>query len=134
MPPEAVIDAWQALYGARWSISESVERDGRRLLIARPNAPLREDARWTSVVGGEDRQQETARTLSAAERRVVAALSQGHSNKLIAYELGIAISTVSTLLTRAKRKLGCKSRVELARAGRVQTRRSIYDRIAQEPA
>jgi hypothetical protein len=36
MSPEAVLGAWRALYEGRWSVVESVERDGRRLLVARP--------------------------------------------------------------------------------------------------
>ncbi|HET7499787.1 MAG TPA: LuxR C-terminal-related transcriptional regulator [Kofleriaceae bacterium] len=116
MAPEAVLDAWRALYHGRWSIVESIERDGRRLLIAHPNAPLHDDA--AAVSGGDHDRTNEGRTLSAAERRVVAAVAQGHSNKLIAYELGIAISTVATLIGRARRKLGCSSRVELVRTGR----------------
>jgi DNA-binding CsgD family transcriptional regulator len=40
----------------------------------------------------------------------------GHHNKLIAYELGIADSTVRVLITRAARKLGVRGREDLLRA------------------
>jgi DNA-binding CsgD family transcriptional regulator len=117
MVPGAILDAWRALYDGRWSIVESIERDGRRLLIAYPNTPLHDDA--PAAVSGEDHDRPNeAHILSAAERRVVAAVAQGHSNKHIAYELGIAVSTVGTLIARARRKLGCSSRVELVRAWR----------------
>jgi DNA-binding CsgD family transcriptional regulator len=44
-------------------------------------------------------------SLTAREQQVLAAAEAGRSNKCIAYALGIAISTVSTTLTRARRKL-----------------------------
>lgn len=133
MSPEAALDAWRALYDGRWSVVESIERDGRRLLIAHPNAPLHDDTSSADPGGGHD-PPDDARTLSAAERRVVAAVAQGHSNKLIAYELGIAISTVATLIGRARRKLGYTSRVELARAGRALLPRLSGGHAARERA
>lgn len=45
------------------------------------------------------------RALTRREQQVLAYAEIGHSNKLIAYSLGVAISTVSTLLARARRKL-----------------------------
>ena len=128
--PEAVLDAWRALYDGRWSIVESIERDGRRLLVARPNAPL--PASVISAGARDQEQPSKARGLSPAERCVVAAVARGHTNKLIAYELGVAISTVATLIGRARRKLGCRSRVELARAGRALPPSLDDDRAARE--
>ena len=132
MPPEAVLNAWRALHEGRWSIVQSVERDGRRMLVARPNAPLHNDA---PLAPGEsaNRPPKTPRQLSPAERRVLAALSEGHTNKLIAYELGLATSTVGTLLARAARKLGCKSRIELARVARALPRQSASQHCIEEP-
>jgi DNA-binding CsgD family transcriptional regulator len=115
MPHEAMLTAWHALHEGCWSIVESVEHDGRRLLIARTNAPFPPLAPAHLPA----RSAAFAATLTTAERRVVTALGQGHSNKRIAGDLGIAISTVATLLTRAKGKLGCASRVELAQVGRL---------------
>jgi DNA-binding CsgD family transcriptional regulator len=37
----------------------------------------------------------------------------GHTNKVIAYELGLSASTVRVLLTRASRKLGVSGRQRL---------------------
>jgi DNA-binding CsgD family transcriptional regulator len=51
--------------------------------------------------------------LSERERQVLAYAALGHPNKLIAYELGIANSTVSVLLARAQTKLGAASRNEM---------------------
>jgi DNA-binding NarL/FixJ family response regulator len=117
MSPEAMLGAWRALYAGRWSIVESTERDGRRLLVARPDAPLpgADPPAWTATATHPPGRQ---RPLSAQERRALIALGNGHSNKLIAYEMGLATSTVGTLLARAARKLGCRDRVTLARTGR----------------
>jgi DNA-binding NarL/FixJ family response regulator len=46
------------------------------------------------------------RRLTFRERQVMRYADLGHTNKLIAYSLRISLSTVSTLLTRARRKLG----------------------------
>ena len=50
----------------------------------------------------------TSRQLS-----VIEALRRGKANKVIAYELGISLSTVASLLRRALRKLGLRHRAEL---------------------
>ena len=44
-------------------------------------------------------------SLTDCERRVVVLAMTGTSNKLIAAELGLAIGTVATLLSRARRKI-----------------------------
>jgi DNA-binding CsgD family transcriptional regulator len=94
-PPRAV-EIWKGLVSARWSLVEQFESDGRRYLLARRN---------DSQVGGID-------ALSDRERQVVGFAALGHTNKLIAYELGIAAGTVGALLHRAARKLGARSRPE----------------------
>lgn len=53
--------------------------------------------------------------LTRREREVVAAVARGRTNKAIAYELGLGISTVSWYLGSAMRKLGTPSRVALIR-------------------
>jgi DNA-binding CsgD family transcriptional regulator len=53
------------------------------------------------------------RGLSRREREVMALAAQGHANKFIGYELGIAPSTVAMHLGRGMRKLGIGSRLEL---------------------
>jgi DNA-binding CsgD family transcriptional regulator len=47
------------------------------------------------------------------ERQIAGWASLGHSNKLIAYELGLPLSTIATHLRRAVRKLGLRKTAEL---------------------
>lgn len=95
--PEPALALWRGLVEGRWSLLDQFESDGRRYLVARPNtvqaAPLRR--------------------LSPAERQVTALAALGRTNKLIAYELGVSVGTVGTLLSRAMSKLGLSSRVQL---------------------
>ena len=66
---------------------------------------------------------EGATGLSARERAVLAHLAAGHHDKLIAYELGLADSTVRVLVFRAMRKLGVATRSEaVARFRKIRTR------------
>lgn len=99
--PGQAMDAWKGLVEARWSLLDHFEAGGKRYVLARCNE---------ATEGG------TLNDLSAREQQVVAFVALGHANKVIAYELGLAPSTVAVLLTRASRKLGVKSRAELAKA------------------
>jgi DNA-binding NarL/FixJ family response regulator len=120
MSPEAAAGAWRALHEGRWEIVKLERRDGRRFLVARPDAPA--DAGLHRAAGpAGDVWPEQLRQLSAQERRILRELAKGHSNKLIGYDLGLATSTVASLLARAGRKLGCTNRIALARAGRALT-------------
>jgi DNA-binding CsgD family transcriptional regulator len=58
--------------------------------------------------------------LTPRERQAAALVARGHSNKLIAFELRIAHSTVGVLLHRAAKKLGTTTRAQLAAAMRAQ--------------
>jgi DNA-binding CsgD family transcriptional regulator len=107
--PERALRAWRALVDARWSLVDHFERDGRRYVLAQRNEP---------EVGPVE-------LLSDRERQVVALAALGQPNKMIGYELGIAVSTVGVLLTRASRKLGARSRRELVAA---------YERHTKGPA
>lgn len=102
----AVLDAsealaiWRALAEGQWSLVDHFDLRGRRYLIARPNDS--EPRAWDS--------------LTERERAAVALAAMGHTNKLIAYELGLATSTIGMQLSRATRKVGVRSRVELIAA------------------
>lgn len=97
--PEERVDLWRALVEGQWSILEQIDRDGKRMLLACANAP-----RTVKI-----------RALTRQERAVAEYASLGHTHKYIAYELGIAVSTVSTHLKSAMRKLGLRSRTDLVR-------------------
>ncbi|WP_405761377.1 AAA family ATPase [Streptomyces sp. NBC_01420] len=53
--------------------------------------------------------------LSSTERSVVTRVAQGATNREIAAGLALSVKTVEAALTRAYRKLGARSRVEIAR-------------------
>lgn len=97
--PDEAVKTWSALVAGQWTIVDSVERDGKRLLLARRN-PL---------VGRDVLQ------LTPAESEVVWLVALGHSNKFVAYELGVPVSTVISRLRSAFRKLGVSNRAQLIR-------------------
>jgi DNA-binding CsgD family transcriptional regulator len=90
---------WRAMVSARWSLVDHFERDGKRYLVA-----VRNEAPAPALAD-----------LTPRERQVVGFALLGHSNKVIAYELGLSASTVGVLLARALKRLGLRSRAELAR-------------------
>jgi DNA-binding CsgD family transcriptional regulator len=93
--PDA-IQRWTSLFGARWSLVDRFDRDGRRYVVAVRNM----------LADG-------SQPLTAREAQVVGLVALGHTNKLIAYELGLAWSTVRVLVQRAARKLDVRTRAEL---------------------
>jgi DNA-binding CsgD family transcriptional regulator len=98
--PEAALTAWRALVQGKWTLFDRFESDGRRYLVARRNEPRSRDS-----MSGALTAQETVCAFYAAT---------GHAQKLIAYELGIGASTVSTHLRRAMKKLNVRTRAELS--------------------
>jgi DNA-binding CsgD family transcriptional regulator len=95
--PDEALTLWEGLVNGRWSLVDHVESDGRRVVLVRRNEP-----------GAHD-----PKALSATERDVLAYAALGHSNKHVAYMLGLAPTTVSTHLKKAMRKLGLQTRREL---------------------
>jgi DNA-binding CsgD family transcriptional regulator len=87
--PERATELWQALVAGRWSLLDHFDSDGRRFVIAHRN-----DAAVPDMRG-----------LTLRERQVAAHAALGHSNKVIAYTLGLSVSTVGVHLTRARAKL-----------------------------
>jgi len=94
---EGALRARKGLVAARWTLVDDYVHAGRRYVLARENEP--------SPRGLE--------SLSRREQQVAVLAAHGRSNKLIAYELGLAHSTVRVLVTRACAKLGVGSRSEL---------------------
>ena len=97
--PEDALQLWTALVHGRWTIIDAVERDGKRLVLARKNP--------VHGIG--------LLALSRDERDVAWLAACGHSYKYIAYELGVPMSTVAGRLRRALRKLRAGSRADLLR-------------------
>ncbi|MFO0668643.1 MAG: helix-turn-helix transcriptional regulator [Polyangiaceae bacterium] len=102
---EESLSAWRAMVGARWSLVDHVDTDGRRYVVIRSN----------EVHVGD------VADLSRRERQVLALLAIGHTTKVVAYELGITETTVRVLILKAMRKLGARSREELVARFRAAT-------------
>jgi DNA-binding CsgD family transcriptional regulator len=98
--PDEALRAWEALVACRWSLVTWLDDGGRRLLVARPNAP--------APFAVEPR-------LTRRERQVAGYLLLGHSYKLIAYELGLSSGTIGALVSRIRTKLGATSAAGLNR-------------------
>ena len=81
----------------RWSMVDWFDTDGRRFVLALPNAPHTADPRG----------------LSERESQVVTYVALGQTNKMIAYRLGLSRSRVSAVLRSAMRKLNVHTRVQL---------------------
>jgi DNA-binding CsgD family transcriptional regulator len=88
---------WQGLVTGRWSLVDRFDSDGHRYLVARRNDPRVSDPR----------------ALTLRERQVLAYAAMGEPLKVIAYALGLPMSTISQCRTRAMRKLGVKTQAEL---------------------
>lgn len=88
---------WRPLVDSRWSLLDQYDTDGKRFVVAMENGPP------TPV---------SCKELSERELQVMTQSNLGHTDKEIAYELGLASSTVRVLLHRAFRKLGASTRRE----------------------
>jgi DNA-binding CsgD family transcriptional regulator len=108
---------WRGLLSGRWDVVDHFDADGRRFIIGR-RCP---SAQATPVASLTDR-----------ERTACSAAAFGQSNKVIAAEMGIAVSTAGMLLLRATRKLRCASREELIRVFRLAEESWGDDRRASE--
>jgi DNA-binding CsgD family transcriptional regulator len=87
--PERAMALWQALVAGRWSLLDHFDSDGRRYVVAHRN----------------DAEVPDARGLTLRERQIAAQAALGHSNKIIAYALGLPIGTVAGHLASARAKL-----------------------------
>ncbi len=94
---DSALSLWQGLIAGRWSLIERFDHDGRRYLVAKRNAPELGDML----------------RLSESETRVLKLCSLGHSQKYVAYTLGLSAAMVSTHLSAAMLKLGVRTRAEL---------------------
>jgi DNA-binding CsgD family transcriptional regulator len=95
--PEESLELWRGLVSGRWSLVDRFDSDGRRFLVAHRNPP--------DVVD--------VRRLSARQRQIARLVVRGYPAKLIAYQLGLSRSAVSSQLTLIRQKLGARSNAEL---------------------
>jgi DNA-binding CsgD family transcriptional regulator len=92
---DAATRQWRPLVVSRWALLDDFDTDGRRFVVAVENSPPTRPPR---------------RDLSEREHQVMTQAHLGHSDKVIAYELGLAYSTVRVLMHRAMTKLGASTR------------------------
>ena len=95
--PRKAIALWKGLVSGRWSLVDHFDNDGKQYVLACRNEPVRP----------------ASSALSAREQQVLALARLGHSNKVIAYELGLAHATVRVLVARVAKKLGVSTREQL---------------------
>ena len=95
--PEEALRLWEGLVRGRWSLVDWFDTEGRRFVLAKPNAPNVRDPRG----------------LSELEAQVATYASHGHTRKAIGYRLGLSQSYVSRLLGDAMRKLGVNTQPQL---------------------
>lgn len=99
--PSEAAPVWAALVAGRWSLVDELARGDERVFVAKRS---------------NDTPRPPPADLSSREHDVVARAAKGQSNKAIAYDLGIAPSTVAGHLAKAAAKLGVRTRVELITA------------------
>jgi len=107
--PDGALTAWTGLVDGTWSIIDRFDTDGRRYLVAKRNPPS----------------EVALAALTRREQESVVLAATGAANKLIAYELGVSPEAVSTHIRNAKRKLGCRTRVELVNIARIAWREDL---------
>jgi DNA-binding CsgD family transcriptional regulator len=89
--------AWPTAVGERWTLVDHFDSDGRRFLLAVDNRSV----------------PPRPKPLSEREIEVVRHALRGSSNKEIAFDLGVAHSTIKVLMARAATKMGALSRKDL---------------------
>ena len=95
--PEEALRIWRGLVRGRWSLVDWFDTDGRRFVLAKPNAPNIRDPRG----------------LTEREALVATYAASGESRKLISYRTGLSESTVSRALDSAMHKLTVKTKAQL---------------------
>jgi DNA-binding CsgD family transcriptional regulator len=111
---------WRPLVATRWALLDDFDSDGKRFVVAVENDPPTRPPR---------------KDLSEREHQVITQAHLGRTDKVIAYELGLSVSTVRVLLHRAIRKLGVATRREaLARFDALTKEREAKEREAKGPS
>jgi DNA-binding NarL/FixJ family response regulator len=89
----SALAAWQSLILGRYRISSRYDRAGKRYLVATPNP---------------------RGPLTPRQRDILAARARGKALKVIAFDLGVSIGTVSQDLSFAMQHIGLGSSADLA--------------------
>jgi DNA-binding CsgD family transcriptional regulator len=110
--PEEALELWHGLVRGRWSLVDWFDTDGRRFVLAKPNAPNLGDPRG----------------LTEREAQVVTYAARGETSKIIGYRFGISPPRVSALINAAMRKLGVKTQAQL-----VEKMRGLPGQPTDEP-
>ncbi len=92
--PAEALERWRALVDGRYSLLDRFESDGKRFVVAYPNAPGTRDPRG----------------LTEQERAVAGLLALALPDKTIAYELGLSAGTVRAHVHAVLQKLNVSSR------------------------
>ena len=95
--PATALALWRGLVNGPWSLLAHTGNGESRTLLIRQGEPGLA----------------LTRPFTARERAATEFAIQGHSLKWIGFEMGVALSTASLLVSSAIRKLGLQSRVEL---------------------
>jgi DNA-binding CsgD family transcriptional regulator len=95
--PAEALEIWHGLVRGRWSLVDWFDTDGRRFVLAKPNAPQIGDPRG----------------LTEREHQVATYAALGETSKIIGYRFGVSPPRVSALLNAAMRKLGVKTQAQL---------------------
>jgi two-component system, LuxR family, response regulator FixJ len=93
--------------------------------VAAVRSALNEAASVQARAADQQNMQRRFRTLTAAERRVLAGLLEGKLNKTAAFEMGVSLRTVEALRASVMAKLGAECLSDLVRA----TMRAGLDKI-----
>lgn len=96
--PEHAVRLWTALVDGQYSLVRHEDTDGKSYLLARKNDP--------EAAGPKG--------LDQRERQIASFAAMGHSDELIAYELGLDPELVATQLDNALTKLNLDSRAQLS--------------------
>jgi DNA-binding CsgD family transcriptional regulator len=110
--PEEALELWHGLVRGRWSLVDWFDTDGRRFMLAKPNAPHIGDPRG----------------LTEREHQVATYAARGETNKIIGYRFGISPPRVSALINAGMRKLGVKTQAQL-----VEKMRGLPGQSTDEP-
>ncbi|MGE0784111.1 MAG: LuxR C-terminal-related transcriptional regulator [Sandaracinaceae bacterium] len=95
---DKLVAAWRALVQGRWSLIDTFDTDGKRFFVLRKNPP--------SAPGPD--------ALNSVQRAIAGYVAMGHSNKAIAYHLGLSESATTRAVAEICRRLGVPDRERLA--------------------